>query len=123
MKTQIERINKALASNEKWTWKELDIQPTFGEAYRYSIEAENELPNFSDIIWSEDIDAILDSMKREGITEFTISSTFSSLIETIDKLIEKGCSLNGIVKINDRFSTDWETGKRRKIPAFLIKIC
>ncbi|MCM1275474.1 MAG: hypothetical protein NC299_08915 [Lachnospiraceae bacterium] len=122
MKTQIERIDKALASNGKWTWKELDIQPTFGEAYRYSIEAENELPNFSDIIWIDDIDRILDSMKREGVTEFTISSTFSSLIDTIGMLIEKGCSLKGVVKINDRFGLNWETGRRHKIPAFLMTI-
>lgn len=118
MKTQIERIDKAITSNESWTWKELDIQPTLGEAYRYSVEAENELPNFNDVIWDDDIDAILNSMRREGITEFTISSSFSGLIETIARFIDKGCALDGIVQINDRLGRDFQTGERLKLPAF-----
>jgi len=122
MKAQIERINKALASKEKWTWRELDIQPTFGEAYRYSLKSENELPNFGEIIWSEDIDAILDCMKREGIIEFTISSNFSGLIETIAQFISRGCTLDGIVQINDRWERDYQTGKRLKIPALKMTI-
>lgn len=118
MKVRIERVDRALESRGNWTWKELNIQPTLGEAYRYSIEAENELPNFNDIIWNEDVDDILDCMRREGITEFTISSSFSGLIEAIGLFTDRGCVLNGVVKINDRWGRDFYTCERLKIPAF-----
>lgn len=122
MKVRIERVDKALESRGNWTWKELNIQPTLGEAYRYSIKAENELPNYYDVIWNEHIDAILECMKREGITEFTVSSTFSGLIETIAQFTDRGCVLNGIIRINDCWERDRQTGERLKIPAFKMTI-
>jgi len=53
--------------------------------------------------------------------EFTISSNFSGLIKTIATFEELGAKLDGIVKINSRF-TDWKTGEHESIPAFKMSI-
>ena len=46
-------------------------------AYRRSEDAGNDLIDFSEVIWDEDIDPIAETFQENGITEFTISSTFS----------------------------------------------
>ena len=110
---------EAIESMQKETrWTELGIQWTLGQAYLYSKEAGNDLPNFSEVIWDEDIETILADCRRLGIKEFTISSTFSSLITTIARFEELGCQLDGIVKINDRYA--W--GDRKQIPAFKLTV-
>lgn len=103
------------------SWKELNINPTFGNAYLYSLEVGNEVPNFGDVIWDQDIEAIIENCKRFGITEFTISSTFSGLTNTIAQFIEFGCKLDGIVKINSCYK-DYMTGKFEIVPAFKMSI-
>lgn len=119
MKQRIEILEQAIKNNKRWS--EIDMNPTFGQAYIYSLESENDLPNFAEVIWDYDIQAIIADCKRYGITEFTISSTFSSLITTIAKLEEMGCKLEGIVKINSRH-TDFRTGEKEIIPAFKMSI-
>lgn len=44
-------------------------------------EAGNDLPNFAEVIWDDDIETILADCRKLGVREFTISSTFSSLLE------------------------------------------
>ena len=50
-----------------------------------------------------------------------ISSIFSSLIETIAKFEELGCSLDGIVKVRDRY-THFGTDEHKLIPAFKMTV-
>ena len=47
------------------------------------MEAGNDSIDFGEVIWDEDIETITECMKENGITEFTVSSTFSSLITTL----------------------------------------
>jgi len=115
MKTRIEALDKAYENHEYYG--DIDMNRTLQTAYLYSLEAGNELPNFGDVIWDDDIEAIIADCRKYGITEFTISSTFSSLIQTVATFEESGCKLDGIVKINSRFS-DWHTGEKEIIPAF-----
>ena len=121
MKHHIEVIDRALESKNRVSWKSLGFNATFGQAYLYSLEAENDLPNYGEVIWEEDIDPILADCRRTGITEFTVSSTFSSLIETIAELQKRGCELKGLVEINSRYK-DWTTGEKERIPAFLMSL-
>lgn len=95
MKYTIEAIENAKPGMR---WEEIGCQWSLGQAYLYSKEAGNDLPNFADVIWDHDIEAILADCRKLGVKEFTISSTFSSLIETIAKFEELGCTLDGIVK-------------------------
>ena len=117
MKNTIDAIEQALASHSKWSWKQLGFNPTFGQAYLYSRDAGNDLPNFADTIWDDEIPAILDDCRRCGITEFTISSTFSGMVKTIAEFERHGCKLQGMTKINS-MSKSWETGEPERIPAF-----
>lgn len=124
MMKKIEVLEEAATKGIKYS--EIDVNPTFGAAYFYSEEAGNELINFGEVIWDYDIDEILENCRRFGITEFTISSTFSSLIVTIAEFQKKGCKLEGLIEINSRFD-DWKScfegeTKKERIPAFKISL-
>ena len=119
MKTRLEFLEKARENNTKWT--DLDINALLGQAYLYSFEADNELPNFAEVVWENQIEEILADCKRYGITEFTISSTFSSLINTIARFEELGAKLDGLVRINS-IHRDWNTGEKQILPAFKMSV-
>ena len=123
--TRIELLDKAAENGTRF--KDSDINPTFGAAYFYSIDAGNDLINFDEVIWDYDIDPILENCRRFGIEAFTISSTFSSLILTIAELQKRGCKLDGLVEINSRYD-DWRAGldgserRKERIPAFKMSL-
>ena len=121
---KIEILDKARENGTRYS--EIGINSTFGAAYFYSLEAGNDLINFDEIIWDRDIDEILENCRRFGIEEFTISSTFSSLITTIAEFQKRGCKLEGLIEINSRFD-DWKAGlegesRKERIPAFKISL-
>ena len=122
MKTIIDAIEQALASHSEWSWKQLGFNPTFGQAYLYSRDAGNDLLNFADTIWDNEIPAILEDCHRTGITEFTISSTFSSMVKTIAEFERHGCRLQGMTEINSNMES-WDTGEKERIPAFMMTVC
>ena len=121
MKKYIVAIKQALASHSKWSWKQLGFNPTFGQAYLYSRDAGNGLLNFADTNWDDEIPAILEDCHRTGITEFTISSTFSSMVNTIAEFERHGCRLQGMTEINSNMES-WDTGEKERIPAFKMAI-
>ena len=121
---RIEILDKAAETGMKH--KDINVNPTFSQAYFYSLEAGNDLINFGEVIWDYDIDPILENCRRFGIEAFTISSTFSSLILTIAELQKRGCKLEGLIEINSRFD-DWKScfegeTKKERIPAFKISL-
>ena len=122
---RIEILDKAAETGMKH--KDINVNPTFSQAYFYSLEAGNDLINFGEVIWDYDIDPILENCRRFGIEAFTISSTFSSLILTIAELQKRGCKLDGLVEINSRYD-DWRVGldgserRKERIPAFKMSL-
>lgn len=92
------------------------IKPTAFWAYRNSCHCGNDLIDFNEVIWDEDIEAIAATLDANGITEFTISSTFSSLIATLAAFDKQGFKMAGITEVNANY-TDWMTNERAKIPA------
>ena len=122
---KIEILEKATENGT--SYKDINVNSTFGAAYFYSVEAGNDLINFAEVIWYYDIDEIIENCQRFGITEFTISSTFSSFILTIAEFEKKGCKLQGLVEINSRHD-DWKAcleGKpsvKERIPAFKLSL-
>ena len=88
-------------------------------AYRYSVEAENDFIDFSEVIWDDDVEPIAETFRQNGITEFTISSTFSSLIPTLVAFEKQGFRMAGLTEVNATY-TDWQTGKRPKVPAIRL---
>ena len=116
---KIDLFERAIAE-KAGSLKDWGINGTAFWAYRKSNDAENDLIDFSEVIWDEDIEAIDETFKENGITEFTISSTFSSLIPTLAAFDKLGYKMAGIVEVNANY-TDWQTNKRPRIPAVLMK--
>ena len=112
---KIELFERAIAE-QAGSLKDYGINGTMFWAYRKSIDAENDLIDFGEVIWDEDIDAIAEYMMENDITEFTISSTFSSLIPTLAAFDKHGFKMAGITEVNANYA-DWQTNKRARIPA------
>lgn len=119
---EIRRFEELMNAKENISLKDAGVNRTLYWAYRISKEeSENDLINFDDVIWDHDIKDISDSLRAEGIKEFTISSTFSSLIETLAEFEKNGIYMNGLTTVNARY-TDWETGEHAKIPAIKMEV-
>lgn len=124
MMKEIEILEEAATKETRYS--EINVNSTFGAAYFYSKEAGNDLINFAEVIWDYDIDEILENCRRFEITEFTISSTFSSLIITMAEFEKRGCKLQGLVEINSRHD-DWKAcfegeSRKERIPALKISL-
>ena len=95
------------------------INATAFWAYRKSIDAENDLIDFSEVIWDEDVEPIAETFRQNGITEFTISSNFSGLIRTLVAFEKVGFKMVGTTQVNANY-TDWATGENAKIDALRL---
>lgn len=82
--------------------------------YMNSKEAGNEILNFNSPFNEDDIEQIAELLRKFAITEFAISSTWSSLLETLASFDKKGIKMQGIVMVNER--------PQKKIPAILMKV-
>ena len=96
------------------------INATTFWAYRKSIDAGNDLIDFSEVIWDEDVEPIAETFRKNGITEFTISSTFSGLIKTLVGFENAGYKMAGTTKVNANY-TDWATGEYAKVDALRMQ--
>jgi len=112
---KIELFERAIAE-QAGSLKDYGINGTLFWAYRKSIDAGNEKIDFSEVIWDYDIEEIANCLKENGICEFTISSTFSSLISTLAEFQKHGFQMAGLTEVNANY-TDWQTGERAKVPA------
>ena len=110
---EIEVFEKAM---ECKNLRELGINWAIYSAYFHSKDVGNELIDFHEVIWEKDIPEIVRICRENGIREFTISSTFSSLIETLAKFEKLGCKMFGLTQVKASY-TDWQTGKKALIPA------
>ena len=95
------------------------INATAFWAYHRSIQNGNNLIDFNEVIWDEDIEAIAAAFDANGITEFTISSNFSSLITTLAAFEAQGFKMDGLTQVNANYN-DWATNERAKVPAIRL---
>lgn len=117
---KIEAYEKAIAE-QVHDIREIGINPTMFWAYRESLEAGSELLNFNDVIWDMDIAPIVESCREYGVNEFTISSTFSSLLATLAKFEKLGCELVGLTSVKTRYTNPFTHEKEIK-PAVLMRV-
>lgn len=116
---KIEAFENALANQVDL--REVGINSTVFWAYRDSQEAESDTLNFSEVIWEKDIPAIVECCRENDVHEFTISSTFSGLLETLAEFEKMGCKLAGLTTVKTRF-TDFLTGEKEVRPAVMMKL-
>lgn len=117
---KIEAFENVIANNVK-DIRAIGINSTMFWAYMESKDAESDTLNFSEVIWNDDIAPIVEACRENGINEFTISSTFSSLIETLAEFEKMGCKLSGLTTVKTRH-TDFRTGEKEVKPAVLLKL-
>lgn len=119
---EIRRFEELMNAKENISLKDAGVNSTLYGAYKASKEESgNDLIDFNEVIWDYDIKEIADTLRAEGITKFTISSTFSSLIETLAEFEKHGIYMNGLTTVNARH-TDWQTGEHAKIPAIKMEV-
>lgn len=117
---EIRTFEEAIEQNAR-SLKELGINGTLFWDYRTSKETGNELIDFNEVIWDYDIEEIAQTLRANDINEFTISSTFSSLIETLAAFEKQRISMAGLTTVKARY-TDWKTGEHALIPAIKMTI-
>lgn len=115
------KIFEEIIASEGKTLKELGVNHTTFWAYLHSKEAGNELIDFNDVIWDKDIEAIVKTCKENEITEFTISTAMSGLIETLAEFEKHGCKMNGITYVNSRY-INFITKEKDVIPAIKMSL-
>ena len=116
---KIDLFDRAIAEQAA-SLKDYGINGTAFWAYRKSIDAGNNLIDFSEVIWDEDVEPIAETFRQNGITEFTISSTFSGLIKTLVGFENAGYKMAGTTKVNANY-TDWATGEYAKVDALRMQ--
>lgn len=116
----IEVFEKAIEQNVK-NLRDCGIIPTMFWAYRHSKEAGNELLDFNETIWEEDIEAIVGTCRANGITEFTISTNQSSLITTLAVFEAHGAKVSGLTKVKTRFR-NFFNNEHEEVNALVMKL-
>ena len=111
-------LDKELFSEQ---YRETAINYTVYAAVRLRKETGNKHIDFDTVIWDREIPEIIDTLKRMGETEFTISTNMSSLVETLACFNKFGVEIAGMTEINSRY-TDSITSKRTKTHAILMKV-
>ena len=117
---KIELFEKAIAEQAA-SLKDWGINPTLFWAYRNSITAGNDRIDFGEVIWDSEVGEIAETLKENGITEFTISSTFSSLIPTLAEFAKHGFQMAGLTEVKANY-TDFQTQERAVIPAIRMAV-
>ncbi len=84
-------------------------------AYDDSISNTNDYLNFYYAIEEKDIEPIVDACRKNGIKEFTISSTSSGVIKTLEAFEEQGCKVCGLARANKSYG-------RETVPAIKLQV-
>lgn len=112
-------IKKGLELGNDMKITDLGIVPALYWAYVKSKDANNDRIDFNDVIWDREIEPIAAYLKENGITEFTVSSTFSSLIPALAGFEKHGFKIAGLTKVRTRYK-DYTTGEKAIIPAIIM---
>ena len=116
---KIEAFENAIAIGVK-DLRAIGINPTMFWAYRDSRRAENDLIDFHEVIWEDDIVEIAIALKENGIDEFTISCKFSGLVNALYEFEKVGFKIVGMTEVNAPYR-DAATDEFAKIPAIKLR--
>ena len=108
------------AAERKAPYTEIGVNHNFGLAYFAALRNGNDRIDFSGALHESDTEAILADCRRFGVTEITVSSTWSGVVERVAVFIDSGWRLDGMVKVKGD-SVDYRTGERITVPALLLR--
>lgn len=89
-----------------------------GRAYFVTKERNNELLDFSDCVFENDVADIVATLREYGVDKFTVSSGFSGLLCLLDEFVRCGCTLGEMVKVNGGYGGI--TDKQVLVPAIRV---
>lgn len=115
----IEKLEQAKKQNSNL--KDIGINHTFYWAYRIALETGNDLIDLNDVVWDEDIEAIINHCKEFSINKITMSSNFSGAIQTLGLFEDKGCKIIGLKKVKSQH-TKFGSDEHEIINAVIIKM-
>ncbi len=94
---------------------------TVYEAYQKSKKIGKDLIDFNELIWPNEIETIVDTLKANGIKEFTISCRSTNLIDCLVVFEKFNCKMNGFTEVK----TGWKRidGRVETITALKMRIC
>ena len=118
---RIKRFDEAIKNNAFRCNSEdpAAINYTLACAYSESLEAGNDLLNFSGAIFDREINEIVGELDDAGIDTFTISSTFSGLLPLLAKLEDEWWFVQGMTEVRANYN-DFATGEPALIPALIL---
>lgn len=125
---RIARIDEAIRrakAGERISLEEAGINATLFSAYKSSKNRELDEIDFNDVIWNYDVEDIVKELREAGCETFTISSTFSSLLETIWEFEQLGCRMDGLTQIEqeyENFNMDTMKSEPALKPAAIIRL-
>jgi len=90
-------------------------------SYRDLKRTKNEFLDFSDNIWTKDMDAVTAEIRRTGIKEFTVSSAGTRLLEMLSDFEKRGIRVTGFRNIKTGWE-NFETHEEELKPAILMKV-
>ena len=83
----------------------------------------NEILDFNDTTSEKDIPEIVKLLRANDITEFTMSSTWSSTVKVCMAFVECGCTLAGMTKIKgDKTCYLDKKNEHEMLPAYVFKV-
>ena len=77
--------------------------------------------NISEVVWDNEAAKLIEAMRQNGIERFTFSSGWSHAVETAWLFKEAGCTLEGLVEINSRY-TGWNSDEHEKAHGYLFRV-
>lgn len=88
-------------------YPEQGLNETLLRAYRHSHTRGVQGIDFDDVIWDEDVQPIVETLRKFGISDFTISCRTTALIDTLAKFQALGVIVKGITKL--QYTGTWGT--------------
>ena len=99
-----------------------EVNYTMLRAYKVSnYITGNDVIDFHEVIWNNEVNEIVKLCRENEIKEFTISSTFSSLIETLMLFEELGVKTNGLTRVKAPYK-DFMSNDYAIIPAIKMVV-
>lgn len=117
----IKVYDELIASKSNQKLSDLGINGTLFWAYRNSKSCNNEFIDFNDVIWESDVEQIVSQCRKHAVDTITISSTFSGLTEVLWEMVQLGCKVEGMAKVNAPYK-DFMEDTYTKIPAVVVKL-
>lgn len=115
----MEKTNSVLENKEMVI--DLGIHRDIYWGYHHAKRNGNKVIDFNDLKWPDEVPQIVDQLRTLNIQEFTISSTWTSLMDVLAAFSMENVEMQGMTQILTG-DTDFETGMPIYKNAILMRI-